>query len=73
MSRTLIAAGAFAVRAPALQQPPVRRPALRLVVRDGDAPFPRVAVPATRPRPRVEPVQPLTLEEEDAERWDGLA
>ena len=73
MASTVIVTGACAVRAPALQPPPVRRPHLRLVGGHDDAPFRRrlPALPATRPRPKR--VCLLASDEEVAERWDGMA
>ena len=74
MIRTLMVCGASAIRLPSLQQAPLRRPYLRLVgCADGDA-WP-AARGGTRSGTtlRVEPRTPVAADEEDAERWDGLA
>ena len=74
MNRSLIAAGSCAVRLPALREPSVRPPALRLVLPDRVGPW--HAVPATRfvqPAADLAPPSPTFVAEEDAERWDGLS
>ena len=69
MNRTLTSA---ALRLPPLQQPAARRPHLRLVGgREEWAPPLRLPRP---PRPHPAPATPpLPLDQEDAERWDGLS
>ena len=74
MSQMLTVAGGFAGRVPALQQPSLRRPILRLVRSENDAPFPPPRRPAATIVPvRPAPVGPVSFDEEDAERWDGMA
>ena len=66
---------AYPVRIPALQQPSLRRPMLRLVggAEVGRGAFPFQFPPALPVRLRVEPVAPAAIDEQDAERWDGMA
>jgi hypothetical protein len=75
MNRTLIVAGPCAVRLPALRQPSVRPPALRLVLPDRDGPWHPIgsAVRVVRPAVEPAPASPAAVAEEDAERWDGLS
>jgi hypothetical protein len=72
MNRTLIVAGSCAVRLPALRQPSVRPPALRLVLPDRDGPWHAVAGAGRLARPAPDPAPAVAVAEEDAERWDGL-
>ena len=75
MNRTLIVAGAQAVRLPTLRQPVLRPPALRLVLPDRDGPWHPIpaAAPSLPPRRATAPASPASFDEEDAERWDGLS
>ena len=74
MTRTLTIAGAFAGRVPALHQPSLRRPILRLIRSETDAPFPPPRPPATQiAATRPAPIVAAAFDEEDAERWDGMA
>jgi hypothetical protein len=72
MNRTLIVAGPCAVRLPALRQPSVWQPALRLVLPDRDGPWHPVAPACRSVRPVPDPAPTVAAAEEDAERWDGL-
>ena len=75
MTATLSAAAAYPVRPSTLQQPALRRPTLRLV---GSVETSCRESPVWRPEPRpfaaprTAPLAPA-IDEEDAERWDGLA
>ena len=76
MSRALTLPAAFAPRASLLQQPPLRRPILRLVGGRND--WPQDARPHDGPALRLHPPQNAPgacdpLAQEDAERWDGLS
>lgn len=71
MVATLRVARGCAVRLPALRQPSLARPVMRLVHREGDAPL--GVRPAAAPRPQTTPLAPGVVDEEDAERWDGMA
>ena len=75
MNRTLIVAGAQAVRLPSLRQPVPRPPALRLVLPDPDGPWHLIpsAAASCPPRGATLPTPPANFDEEDVERWDGLS
>jgi hypothetical protein len=73
MTRTLTVAGTYAGRVPSPQQAALRRPLLRLVRSEADAPFPPARQPVPPPRTRPASTVPATFDEEDAERWDGMA
>jgi hypothetical protein len=73
MNRTLIVAGSCAVRLPALRQPSVRPPALRLVLPDRDGPWHPIGPAAGSVAPAGDAAAAVAIAEEDAERWDGLS
>ena len=71
MSRALSLPAAWATRASLLQQPPLRRPILRLVGGRNEWPHDAPALRLHPPRNAPGACEPLA--EEDAERWDGLS
>jgi hypothetical protein len=73
MNRTLTGAGPCAVRLPALRQPFVRPPALRLVLPDRDGPWHPIPSITRSARPAPDAAPTVAVDEEDAERWDGLS